>query len=72
MQYRSWFGDIEHIYNVSGNNIQMVGFVIIYIHHKGYTRLLMVPVAKKIGRDGEIIVSLRTLRRMGTILEVWP
>ena len=29
-------------------------------------------VAKNPGRDGEVIVSLRTLRRMGAIPDEWP
>lgn len=50
----------------------MVGFTIIYIHHEGYIRPLKVSVTKNLERDGKLIVSLRTLHRIGTIPDKWP
>ena len=43
----------QNIYDVSGNNIQVVGFTIIYIHCEGLVRPLKVTVAKNLGRDGK-------------------
>ena len=33
---------------------------------------LKVSIAENLGRDGEVILSLRTLRRMGAIPDQWP
>ena len=44
----------QNIFNVSGNNIKLVGFTIVYIHHKDIIRPLKVIVAKNLGRDGEV------------------
>ena len=42
----------QNIYDVSRNNIQMFGFVVVYIHHEEYTKPMKVTVAKNLGRDG--------------------
>ena len=36
----------QNIYDVGGNNILMVGFVVIYIHHEGYIKPMKITVAK--------------------------
>ena len=50
----------------------MVRFVVVYIHYKGYIKHMKITVAKNLIRDGEIIVSYKTLRNMGMIPERWP
>ena len=62
----------QNIFNVSGNNIQIVGYTIIYLHNNNLIKPLKIAVARNVGRDGEVIMSLRTLRRMGAIPDVWP
>ena len=38
----------QNIYDVSGNNIQRVGFVVFYIHHEGYIKPMKITVAKNL------------------------
>ena len=33
---------------------------------------MKINIAENLGRDGEVILSLRTLRRMGAIPDQWP
>ena len=62
----------QNIFNVSGNDIQIVGYTIIYLHNNDFRKPLKVAVARNLGRGGEVIMSLRTLRRMGAIPDEWP
>ena len=62
----------QNIYDVSGKNIPMVGYTIIYIHHGDFVRPMKVNIARNLGRDGEIIVSYKTLKAMGMIPDQWP
>ena len=65
-------GKHNNIYDVSGSNIRIVGYTIIYLHCGNLRKPLMINIAENLGRDGEVILSLRTLRRMGAIPEQWP
>ena len=58
-------GHNSNIYDVSGNNIKMVGYTIIYLHCGKLRKPLKVNIAENLGREGEVIMSLRTLRRLG-------
>ena len=62
----------NNIYNVSGNNIRIVGYTIIYLHCGNLRKPLKINIAENLGRNGEVILSLRTLRRMGAIPDQWP
>ena len=50
----------------------MLGFVLVYINHKEYTKPMKVTMAKNLGKDCEISLSYRTIRNMGMIPERWP
>ena len=65
-------GKNTNIYDVSGNNIKIVGFTIIYLHSARLRKPLKINIAENLGRDGEVILSLRTLRRMAAIPDVCP
>ena len=65
-------GKHNNIYDVSGNNIRIVGLTIVYLHCGKLRKPLKINSAENLGRDGEVIVSLRTLRRMEAILDKWP
>ena len=62
---------MQNIFEGSNNNIEIIGYTIIYIHQQNIKQPLKISVAKKLRRDGEVILSLRTLRRMGPIPNVW-
>ena len=65
-------GSNSNIFDVSGNNIGIVGYTIIYLHCGKLRKRLKVNIARNLGREGEVILSLRTLRRMGAIPDQWP
>ena len=56
-----------NIYDVSGNNILIIGYTIISLHSGNIRKPLEVAIARSMGRDGEVIMYLRTLIRMGVI-----
>ena len=53
-------GKHNNIYDVSGNNIKIVGFTIIYLHCGNLRKPLKINIAENLGRDSEVILSLRT------------
>ena len=48
-------GKHTNIYDVSGNNIRIVVFTIIYLHCGKLRKPLKVNIAENLGRDGEVI-----------------
>ena len=62
----------QNIFDVSGNNIQILGYTIIYLHNNKQRKPLKVEVARNLRRDGKVIMSLRILTRIGAMQDVWP